>query len=89
MEVADESFFFQVMRGGFLLRRKTLVNSLAPPASAGRSAQAGQTAACRNMAAERLDPGLAALPAGPSGGEDELHRLTTYAALFRSRRWHA
>ena len=28
VEVADEGFFFQVMRGGFLLRRKTLANSL-------------------------------------------------------------
>lgn len=28
MEVADEGFFFHVMRGGFLLRRKTLANSL-------------------------------------------------------------
>ena len=28
MDVADESFFFKVMRGGFLLRRKTLANSL-------------------------------------------------------------
>ena len=29
VEVSDEAFFFQVLRGGFLLRRKTLVNSLA------------------------------------------------------------
>ena len=29
VDVADESFFFKVMRGGFLLRRKTLANSLA------------------------------------------------------------
>ena len=28
VEVEDEAFFFQVMRGGFLLRRKTLSNSL-------------------------------------------------------------
>ena len=28
VEVADEGFFFHVMRGGFLLRRKTLANSL-------------------------------------------------------------
>ena len=28
MDVSDEKFFFRVMRGGFLLRRKTLVNSL-------------------------------------------------------------
>jgi 16S rRNA (adenine1518-N6/adenine1519-N6)-dimethyltransferase len=28
VDVADESFFFKVMRGGFLLRRKTLANSL-------------------------------------------------------------
>ena len=27
-DVSDEAFFFRVMRGGFLLRRKTLVNSL-------------------------------------------------------------
>ena len=29
MEVEDEAFFFKVVRGGFLLRRKTLANSLA------------------------------------------------------------
>ena len=29
VEVEDEAFFFQVVRGAFLLRRKTLVNSLA------------------------------------------------------------
>ena len=29
VDVADEAFFFKVMRGGFLLRRKTLANSLA------------------------------------------------------------
>lgn len=29
VEVEDEAFFFKVMRGGFLLRRKTLANSLA------------------------------------------------------------
>ena len=29
VEVADQEFFFKVMRGGFLLRRKTLANSLA------------------------------------------------------------
>lgn len=29
VEVEDEEFFFKVMRGGFLLRRKTLANSLA------------------------------------------------------------
>ena len=29
VEVADEDFFFKVVRGAFLLRRKTLVNSLA------------------------------------------------------------
>ena len=29
VEVADEAFFFKVVRGAFLLRRKTLVNSLA------------------------------------------------------------
>lgn len=29
VEVADEAFFFQVIKGAFLLRRKTLVNSLA------------------------------------------------------------
>lgn len=28
VEVADEAFFFQVVKGAFLLRRKTLVNSL-------------------------------------------------------------
>ena len=28
MEVADEAFFFKVIKGAFLLRRKTLVNSL-------------------------------------------------------------
>lgn len=28
VEVADEAFFFRVMRGAFLLRRKTLANSL-------------------------------------------------------------
>ena len=28
VEVEDEAFFFKVMRGGFLLRRKTLTNSL-------------------------------------------------------------
>ena len=28
VEVEDEAFFFKVMRGGFLLRRKTLANSL-------------------------------------------------------------
>ena len=28
VETADEAFFFQVLRGAFLLRRKTLVNSL-------------------------------------------------------------
>ena len=28
VDVADEGFFFKVMRGGFLLRRKTLANSL-------------------------------------------------------------
>lgn len=29
VEVSDEAFFFKVLRGAFLLRRKTLVNSLA------------------------------------------------------------
>ncbi len=29
VETADEAFFFRVLRGAFLLRRKTLVNSLA------------------------------------------------------------
>ncbi len=29
VQVDDEAFFFQVLRGGFLLRRKTLANSLA------------------------------------------------------------
>lgn len=29
VEVSDEAFFFQVLRGAFLLRRKTLANSLA------------------------------------------------------------
>lgn len=29
VEVSDEAFFFQVIKGAFLLRRKTLVNSLA------------------------------------------------------------
>ena len=29
VEVEDEAFFFKVVRGGFLLRRKTLANSLA------------------------------------------------------------
>ena len=29
MEVEDEQFFFKVMRGAFLLRRKKMVNSLA------------------------------------------------------------
>ena len=29
VEVADEAFFFKVIKGAFLLRRKTLVNSLA------------------------------------------------------------
>lgn len=36
VEVADEAFFFRVIKGAFLLRRKTLVNSLAsalPPLS--------------------------------------------------------
>ena len=28
MDVEDEAFFFKVLRGGFLLRRKTLANSL-------------------------------------------------------------
>ena len=28
VEVEDEAFFFRVIRGAFLLRRKTLVNSL-------------------------------------------------------------
>jgi 16S rRNA (adenine1518-N6/adenine1519-N6)-dimethyltransferase len=28
VEVSDEAFFFKVLRGAFLLRRKTLVNSL-------------------------------------------------------------
>ena len=28
MEAEDEAFFFRVVRGAFLLRRKTLVNSL-------------------------------------------------------------
>ena len=28
VEVADEAFFFKVIKGAFLLRRKTLVNSL-------------------------------------------------------------
>jgi 16S rRNA (adenine1518-N6/adenine1519-N6)-dimethyltransferase len=28
VDVEDEAFFFKVMRGGFLLRRKTLANSL-------------------------------------------------------------
>ena len=28
VDVADEAFFFKVMRGAFLLRRKTLANSL-------------------------------------------------------------
>ena len=29
MEAGDEAFFFRVVRGAFLLRRKTLANSLA------------------------------------------------------------
>ena len=31
VDVADEGFFFKVMRGGFLLRRKTLPTASPPP----------------------------------------------------------
>ena len=44
VEAADEDFFFQVVRGAFLLRRKTLANSLAA-ALPGRSREEIQAAA--------------------------------------------
>lgn len=43
VEVADEAFFFRVVKGAFLLRRKTLVNSLAS-ALPGAGKEAIQTA---------------------------------------------
>lgn len=43
VEVSDEAFFFQVLRGAFLLRRKTLSNSLAA-ALPGRDREAVQAA---------------------------------------------
>ncbi len=42
VDVADEAFFFKVVRGAFLLRRKTLVNSLA--SALGRSKEQIQAA---------------------------------------------
>lgn len=53
VEVADEAFFFKVLRGAFLLRRKTLSNSLAS-ALPGRSKDEILAA----MAACGLDPNI-------------------------------
>lgn len=47
VEVADEAFFFRVIKGAFLLRRKTLVNSLASALpDAGKEAVQAAIAAC-------------------------------------------
>ncbi|WP_295582978.1 16S rRNA (adenine(1518)-N(6)/adenine(1519)-N(6))-dimethyltransferase RsmA [uncultured Oscillibacter sp.] len=47
VEVADEAFFFKVVRGGFLLRRKTLANSLAAALpECGKEAVQDAIAAC-------------------------------------------
>lgn len=47
VEVEDEAFFFRVVRGAFLLRRKTLVNSLAAALpELGREAVQTAVAAC-------------------------------------------
>lgn len=53
VEVADEAFFFKVVRGAFLLRRKTLSNSLAA-ALPGFSKEAVQSA----MAHCNLEPNI-------------------------------
>ena len=66
VDVADESFFFKVMRGGFLLRRKTLANSL--------------SAALPNLPKEAIQRVIAqvGLPADVRG---ERLRLEDFAAL--------
>ena len=46
VEVADEAFFFKVMRGAFLLRRKTLANSLAAALPCGKEAVQKAITAC-------------------------------------------
>lgn len=46
VEVADQNFFFQVVKGAFLLRRKTLVNSLAAALGLEKSAIQGAIGAC-------------------------------------------
>lgn len=51
VEVEDEAFFFRVVRGAFLLRRKTLANSLA--------------AALPELGKERIQDAIAALGLGP------------------------
>lgn len=59
VSVPDEAFFFRVIRGAFLLRRKTLVNSLASALPEfGKSQIAGCIAACglpENIRGERLN----------------------------------
>jgi len=46
VETADEAWFFQVVRGAFLLRRKTLANSLAAALPLGKEAVQAAIAAC-------------------------------------------
>ena len=58
VETADEAFFFRVVRGAFLLRRKTLVNSLsAALPELGKERIQASIAACglpENVRGERL-----------------------------------
>ena len=66
VDVEDEAFFFKVLRGGFLLRRKTLANSL--------------SAALPNLPKEAIQRVIAqvGLPADVRG---ERLRLEDFAAL--------
>ena len=46
VETADEAWFFKVVRGAFLLRRKTLSNSLAAALGMGKENVQAAIAAC-------------------------------------------
>lgn len=65
----DEAFFFRVVRGAFLLRRKTLANSLA--------------AALPEIGKERIQAAAASLGL-PAGVRGEALTLAEFAALARS-----
>jgi len=66
VEVPDEGFFFRVVRGAFLLRRKTLANSLA--------------SALPELGKERIQAAMASLGL-PEGVRGERLTLADFAAL--------